>query len=372
MHDIAAAAASPVFGVPLSVLDVAPVSSDRSPVEALADSTALVQEAERLGYHRLWYAEHHNMPGIASSAPEVLIANAGRDHAHPAGLGRRDAAQPRAAGGGRAVRDAGGSVPRPDRPRYRPRTRYRPAHRRRPAPCGCQRRLPQQLHELFGFFEGFEPGEDYRGIRAIPGWRRPARRSGCSDRAASVPRWRVRWDCRLPSPTTSAPHNTVPALDLYREHFRPSEILDKPYPMVTAMVVCAPDDDEANLLASAIALSFARMRSGYPPARLPTVADIEAHEWTPQERAFVESWLAPQVIGSPETVRRRMTELLAETGVAEFMATTNAPSATARTRSYQLLAELAELPRDEHGSHPRPSSIRSTAARTSPGCSSHG
>ena len=107
-------------------------------------------------------------------------------------------------------------------------------------------------------------------------------------------------------------HNTVPALDLYREHFRPSEILDKPYPMVTAMVVCAPDDDEANLLASAIALSFARMRSGYPPARLPTVADIEAHEWTPQERAFVESWLAPQVIGSPETVRRRMTELLAE------------------------------------------------------------
>ncbi len=114
--------------------------------------------------------------------------------------------------------------------------------------------------------------------------------------------------------------------------------------MVTAMVVCAPDDEEANLLASAIALSFARMRSGYPPARLPTVADIEAHEWTPQERAFVESWLAPQVIGSPETVRRRMTELLAETGVAEFMATTNAPSAAARTRSYQLLAELAELP----------------------------
>ena len=81
-----------------------------------------------------------------------------------------------------------------------------------------------------------------------------------------------------------------------------------------------------------------------PPARLPTVADIEAHEWTPQERAFVESWLAPQVIGSPETVRRRITELLAETGVAEFMATTNAPSAAARTRSYRLLAELAELP----------------------------
>ena len=65
-----------------------PVSSDRSPVEALADSTALVQEAERLGYHRLWYAEHHNMPGIASSAPAVLIAHAGGAHQRASGSAR--------------------------------------------------------------------------------------------------------------------------------------------------------------------------------------------------------------------------------------------------------------------------------------------
>ena len=346
MHDIAAAAASPVFGVPLSVLDVAPVSSDRSPVEALADSTALVQEAERLGYHRLWYAEHHNMPGIASSAPEVLIANAGARTSRIR-LGSGGVMLPNHAPLVVAERFGTLEALFPGRIDlgYRPRPRHRPAHRRRPAPAGCQRRSAPAAARAVRLLRGVRAR---RGLPRDPRhprlWRRPARpiwllgSSGFSAQVAGA----------LGLPFAFAhhfsAHNTVPALDLYREHFRPSEILDKPYPMVTAMVVCAPDDDEANLLASAIALSFARMRSGYPPARLPTVADIEAHEWTPQERAFVESWLAPQVIGSPETVRRRMTELLAETGVAEFMATTNAPSATARTRSYQLLAELAELP----------------------------
>ena len=84
-------------------------------------------------------------------------------------------------------------------------------------------------------------------------------------------------------------HNTLPALDLYREHFRPSEILDKPYPMVTAMVVCAPDDDEANLLASAIALVIRPRCARGTAGAAATVADIEAHEWTPQERAFAEA-----------------------------------------------------------------------------------
>ena len=211
---------------------------------------------------------------------------------------------------------------------------------------GCQPTIfPQLLPSCTASSSGRARRRLPRDPRHARLWRRPAGDLAARLERVQRPGRRCAGAAVLPSPTTSAPHNTVPALDLYREHFRPSEILDKPYAMVTAMVVCAPDDDEANLLASAIALSFARMRSGYPPARLPTVADIEAHEWTPQERAFVESWLAPQVIGSPETVRRRMTELLAETGVAEFMATTNAPSATARTRSYQLLAELAELPR---------------------------
>jgi luciferase family oxidoreductase group 1 len=345
MHAIAAAATSPILGVPLSVLDVAPVSSDRSAVEALADSTELVQEAERLGYHRLWYAEHHNMPGIASSAPEVLIANAGARTSRIR-LGSGGVMLPNHAPLVVAERfgtlealfpgriDLGiGRAPGTDQ-------RTAAALRR----LGASDDLPELLHELYGFFEGFGVEEDYRGIRAIPGFgaEMPAiwllGSSGFSAQVAGA----------LGLPFAFAhhfsAHNTVPALDLYRETFRPSALLEKPYPLVTAMVVCAPDDEEAQLLGSAIALSFARMRSGYPPARLPTVEDIQAHDWTPQERAFADSWLAPQAIGSPETVKRRITELLAETGAVEFMATTNAPSAAARTRSYRLLAELAQLP----------------------------
>ena len=346
MHDIAAEAASPVFGVPFSVLDVAPVASDRTATEALADSTALVQTAERLGYHRLWYAEHHNMPGIASSAPDVLIANAGARTSRIR-LGSGGVMLPNHAPLVVAERfgtlealfpgriDLGiGRAPGTDQ-------RTASALRR----LGASDDLPELLHELYGYFKGFDPGEGYRGIRAIPGYGADMPSvwllgsSGFSAQVAGV----------MGLPFAFAHHfsaqNTVPALDLYRESFGPSDILDEPYAMVTAMVVCAPDDEEAQLHASAIALSFARMRSGYPPARLPTIEEIKDHPWTPQERAFAESFLAPQVIGSPETVKARLTELLAETGVSEFMATTNAPSTSARVRSFELLAEVAQLPR---------------------------
>ena len=75
LRDRRAAAAGPVLGIPLSVLDLAPRSRGSTPPTALADATALAGLVDRLGYHRLWVAEHHNMPGIASSAPAVLIAH---------------------------------------------------------------------------------------------------------------------------------------------------------------------------------------------------------------------------------------------------------------------------------------------------------
>ena len=97
----------------LSVLDLAPVVEGAKPGDALRNSVDLAQTVERLGYHRHWVAEHHNMPGIASSAPAVLAATlAAGDRADPRRLGRRDAPQPRAAGRRRAVRDARGAASR--------------------------------------------------------------------------------------------------------------------------------------------------------------------------------------------------------------------------------------------------------------------
>ncbi len=345
MHEAAAAAASPEYGVPFSVLDVAPVSSDRSAADALADSTELVQEAERLGFLRLWYAEHHNMPGIASSSPEVLIANAGARTSRIR-LGSGGVMLPNHAPLVVAERfgtlealfpgriDLGiGRAPGTDQ-------RTAAALRR----LGQPDDLPQLLAELDGYFRGFDAESDFRGIRAFPGFGQdmPAvwllGSSGFSAQVAGI--------MGLPFAFAHhfSAHNTVPALELYRKNFQPSQILDEPYAMLTAMVVIAPTDAEAKLNGSAIALSFARMRSGYPPAKLPTLDEVEAHEWTPQERMFADQFLAPQVIGGPETANKRIVRLLEETGVQEFMATTNAPAAGARLRSYRMLAELAKLP----------------------------
>jgi luciferase family oxidoreductase group 1 len=345
LHDAAAAAAGRTLGVPLSVLDVAPVSAASTPVEALAEATALAQLVERLGYLRLWYAEHHNMPGIASSAPEVLIANAAA-LTHRIRLGSGGVMLPNHAPLVVAERfgtlealhpgriDLGiGRAPGTDRATMR-------ALRR----GGGEDELPDMLQELYGFFNGFAPGDVYEGIRAVPGFGRPMPAvwllgsSGYSAQVAGL----------MGLPFAFAHHfsaaNTLPALELYRARFRPSAVLDRPYAQVTALVVCAAGDDDARRLAEPMALSFAQRRTGRAPDRLPTVDQVAAHDWTPDERDFADSYLAWQVVGGPDTVSARLQELLAETGADELMATATIPDAAARETSFRLLAELAELP----------------------------
>jgi luciferase family oxidoreductase group 1 len=341
----ARAAASPVFGVPFSVLDVAPVAGDSTPARALAEATALATHVERLGYHRLWYAEHHNMPGIASSAPDVLIANAGArtsrirlgsggvmlpNHAPlvvAERFGTLEALHP-----GRI--DLGiGRAPGTDQ-------RTMQALRR----LGSSDDLLDLLHELHGYFNGFPPGEAFAGIHAVPGYgaHMPALwllgSSGYSAQAAGM----------MGLPFAFAHHfsaaNTVPALELYRSRFQPSPNLDAPYAQITVFCVCADTDEEAHLLASAMALSFASRSSGRPPGPLPTLSQVRNHAWSDLERSYAESYLRTQVAGSPETVRARLQELLAETAADEIMAVASIPDPAARERSYTLLAGLAQLP----------------------------
>ena len=176
----------------LSVLDLVPVRTDQTTSDALAATTHLAQTADRLGYTRYWLAEHHNMPAVAATSPPVLIALSGRaDVAAAAGLGRGDAAQPRAAGGRRAVRAAGGRAPRPHRPRHRPRPGLRSgdldgACAARPAATtATSRRFPQYLDDVVALMSA-------RGVRVpLPRdlMRRELRPQGdaCGgDRAAAV------------------------------------------------------------------------------------------------------------------------------------------------------------------------------------------
>ena len=325
----------PTTAVPLSVLDLSPVSSGSTSRRALQDSVALARLAEALGFRRYWVAEHHGMPGVASSAPAVLIGAAAAATRHlrvgsggvmlpnhaplvvAEQFGMLEALYP-----GRV--DLGlGRAPGTDQ-----RTA---AALRRPADVED---FPQELQLLRAFFDG-----RVEGIHATPAqgnapdvWLLGS--SGYSAQVAGL----------LGLPFAFAHHfsghNTLPALGLYRSGFRPSERLDAPYAMVCASALCAPTDAEAVELAWPGALSFVQLRSGRP-GLLPSQQETADYAWTPAERRFAEDRIAGQVVGSPSTVRSGLQELQEVTGADELMITTSTHDPAHRTRSYRLLAQAA-------------------------------
>jgi luciferase family oxidoreductase group 1 len=334
--------------LPLSILDSAPVSEGSGPGDALRNSVELVQRAEAWGYHRLWVAEHHNMPGIASSSPAVLLAHlasvTGRirlgsggvmlpNHAplavaeqfgtlealHP---GRMDLGLGRAPGTDQLTASA--------------------LRRSAEGPSGDD--FPPMLGELLAFFEGsFPEGHPYRRIRAVPGeGNKPAiwllGSSGYSAQMAGL----------LGLPFAFAHHfsavNTLPALELYRDRFRPSESLSEPYAMIGAAVVVADSDEEARFLHGSSKLHMLRLRAGRP-GRVPTPQEAAEYSYTPMEKEMVRSSTGSHIVGSPDTVTAGLDRLIAETGVDEVIVTSGAWDHKARLHSFELLAELAELAR---------------------------
>jgi len=324
--------------VPLSVLDLAPVPSGSTSGQALADTVELARQVERLGFLRFWVAEHHGMAGVASSAPAVLVGAVAAatstmrvgsggvmlpNHAplvvaeqfgmlealHPGridlGLGRAPGTDPRTAA---ALRRTTDGLSADD--------------------------FPEQLTQLVGFFRGTVPG-----LSAVPAeGNEPAvwllGSSGYSAQVAGL----------LGLPFAFAhhfsPHNTEPALELYREVFRPSDVLSAPYAAVCVPVIAADSERRARELAEPGALSFLRLRSGMPGV-LPSEAEAAAHPWTPRERDFVEDRLANQVLGDPDGVRRGLESLLTRTRADELLVTTTTHDPADRLRSFELVAGLA-------------------------------
>ncbi|CAM3859793.1 LLM class flavin-dependent oxidoreductase [Kibdelosporangium persicum] len=325
------------MAIPYSVLDLATVGEGYTSAQALQASIELARRTEELGYHRFWVAEHHNMPGVASSAPPVLIAHVAsatsRMRVGSGGVmlpnhaplvvaeqfGMLEALHP-----GRI--DLGlGRAPGTD-----PRTAH--ALRRSPAPLSADD-FPEQLGELISYFSG-----EAEGITAVPaaGNRPPVWLLGSSGYSAQL-------SGMLGMPFAFAHHfsaqNTLPALALYRQNFRPSAFLDKPYAMVAASVICAETDEQAQYLAGPGALSFLKLRSGRP-GLIATPEEAAAYPYTDVERLFMEERLSTQIIGGPATVERGIEKLLAETEADELMITTMVHSPADRLRSYELVANL--------------------------------
>lgn len=328
----------------LSVLDLAPVVTGSDAATALQHSVELVRLAEELGYHRYWVAEHHNMPGIASSSPPVLIghlaASTRRIRVGSGGVmlpnhaplvvaeqfGMLEALHP-----GRI--DLGlGRAPGTDQATAR-------ALRREASPAADE--FPRQLGELIGFFDGeFPDGHPYRSITAVPGvgYRPPIWLLGSSGYSAQLAG-------TLGMPFSFAHHfagdNTLPALELYRESFRPSGepgALTEPYAMIGVSVCCAADLSSARRMASSQGLSFLQLRNGRP-GPLPSPDEAEAYPYSELERGFLAQRGQHTVLGDPASVAAQLASLAARTGAQELMITTQAYDHDARLRSYRMLTD---------------------------------
>ncbi|HEU5151821.1 MAG TPA: LLM class flavin-dependent oxidoreductase [Iamia sp.] len=330
----------------LSVLDLSIVGRGSTPSDALDGSRRLAQEAERLGFHRYWVAEHHNMPGIASSSPPVLIAHLAA-HTTTLRLGSGGVMLPNhsplvvaeqfgmleALHPGRI--DLGlGRAPGTDG--------LTAAALRRTNRFDAEEEFPRQLGELLAYFQGTFPDDHpFKAIHATPGrgYMPDVWLLGSSLYSAQLAGM-------LGLPFSFAHHfsgeNTEAAVAAYREAFDPDGVLDAPYVMLGVNVLCAPTFDEARYLAGPGKLAMARLRSGRPDV-YPTPEEAAAHEFSPQEEATARSWGRHHVIGPPEAVRAGLVDLAERTGADELMVTTMTHGLEERLRSYRLVAEAMDL-----------------------------
>lgn len=325
--------------IPLSVLDLSPVPEGSDAGQALRNSADLARHTEALGYRRYWMAEHHNMPGIASAATAVALAHVASgtsririgaggvmlpNHAplaiaeqfgtlaalHP---GRVDLGLGRAPGSDQVT-----------------------AHALRRTLQGDVDSFPQDVMELMAYFRPAQPGQR---VQAVPG------------AGLEVPLWILgsstygaQLAAALGLPYAFASHFAPAALEqavaIYRERFRPSGHIEKPYVMLGVNVHAAETDEAAQLLFSSHQQSFVNLRSGRP-GKLPAPKEGFYEGLDPYAKAMLDNALSFSIVGGPETVRQGLSDLVARTGADELMVTGQIHDHAARKRSFSILAEVA-------------------------------
>jgi len=323
--------------VPVSILDLVPVVLGETPREALRKSLELAQHAEALGYKRYWVAEHHNMTGIASAATSVVIGYL--------------------AGGTSTIRVGSGGIMLPNHPPLviaeqfgtleslypgridlglgrAPGTDARTLRALRRDPTR-EATFPQEVLELQRFLAPVESGQ---AVRAVPG------------AGTEVPIWilgsstfgaELAAQLGLPYAFAShfAPDALLVALDVYRKNFKPSKQLDHPYAMIGVHVVAADTDDEARRLFTTVQQSFTNLVRGAGGKLQAPIDNIDDY-WTPAEKIHASRMLKYSIVGSPETVRRGLAELIALTEADELMIVTSIHDLAARVRSYEMAVDL--------------------------------
>jgi luciferase family oxidoreductase group 1 len=324
--------------VPLSILDLSPITEGGDAGQALRNSLDLARHVERLGYRRYWMAEHHNLPGIASAATAVALAHVAAGTSHIK-IGAGGIMLPNHAPlliaeqfGTLAALHPGrvelglGRAPGSDQLTAR-------AMRRNLLADVDQ--FPQDVVELMGYFEPPEPGQR---LQAVPGagLRVPLWILGSSLYGAQLAAI-----LGLPFAFAShfAPAMLIQAITIYRERFRPSAQLAAPHVMLGVSLVAGESDEEARFLFSSLQQSTLNNRLGRP-SRVPSpVRDFEA-QLDPHARAVVADALGAAIVGGPETVRRGLAEFVGETGANELIVTANIFDHEKRKRSFEIVAQV--------------------------------
>ncbi|MFS0784559.1 LLM class flavin-dependent oxidoreductase [Bacillus sp. 1P06AnD] len=326
-----------------SILDLSPINKGGNATQSLQNTLDLAQHAEAWGYNRYWLAEHHNMPGIASSATSVLIGHV--------------------AAGTTTIRVGSGGIMLPNHAPLviaeqfgtlealfpgridlglgrAPGTDQLTAFALRRGSRSDGHDFPEQVAELRGYFNPALQEEPKR-VHAYPG------------EGLDIPVWllgssgfsaQLAGQLGLPFSFAShfAPENTIPALDLYRRSFKPSDVLDRPYAMVGMNVVAADTDEQASYLATSMQQQFLKLLRNQPGPLEPPVDHMDSI-WSPLEKEALQQRIGSSIVGSPASIKQQIQTFMDETEADEMIITSTIFDHQARLHSYEIVAQQMGL-----------------------------
>jgi luciferase family oxidoreductase group 1 len=324
--------------VPLSVLDLSPITEGGDAGLSLRNSLDLARHVEALGYRRYWMAEHHNLPGIASAATAVALAHiaAGTSRIR---IGAGGIMLPNHAPLVIAEQFGTLAALHPGRVELglgrAPGSDQITARAMRRTLIGGADDFPHDVVELMGYFQPAEPGQ---AVQAVPG------------AGLEVPIWilgsstygaQLAAILGLPFAFAShfAPAMMMQAIAIYRQRFQPSAQLAAPNIMLGITVVAAESDAEARFLFSSLQQSSLNNRTGRRGRVPPPVEDFEAR-LDPYARAILADALGAAIVGGPDTVRRGLSDFIGRTGADELMVTANIFDHAKRKRSFEIVAQM--------------------------------
>ncbi|WP_017725868.1 LLM class flavin-dependent oxidoreductase [Halalkalibacterium ligniniphilum] len=325
-----------------SVLDLSPIVAGGTAADSFRNTLDLAQHAEKWGYHRYWMAEHHNMPFIASSATSVVIGHV--------------------AAGTSKIRVGSGGIMLPNHAPLviaeqfgtleslfpgridlglgrAPGTDQLTAHALRRDRRSDGHDFPEQLAELRAYFDP-SLASGRMPVRAIPG------------EGLNIPIWllgssgfsaQLAGQLGLPFAFAShfSPKYTLPALEIYRRHFKPSKVLEKPYAMVGLNIVAADTDEKASLLATTLQQQFLNLIRNHEAPLQPPVENFD-ELITDYEKEALKQQLGSSIIGSAKTVKEKLQTFLDETQADEIMVNAQIYDHEARLRSLEIVADITK------------------------------